>query len=113
MLPQAIRILGLGTIAFIVALFITPTFLYLINRYKLSKNLRSKDLAPVFYSLHEKKIGTPTMGGVIIWVTTFLLALIFFILSQILPGFWSYLNFVSRSETYLPIAAMLIAAILG
>jgi len=113
MLPQAIRILGLSTVAFIAALFLTPTFIYLIQKYKLSKNLRSENSAPIFFSLHQKKIGMPTMGGAIIWVTTLGLALVFFILASFFDGFWSYLNFVNRAETYLPIAAMALAAFLG
>lgn len=113
LLPQAIRILGLATIAFIVALFLTPTFLYILDKYKLSKNIRTKESAPIFYDLHKKKIGTPTMGGVIIWATVLGLALLFFILSHFFNGFWSYLNFVDRAQTYLPLTAFAIAALLG
>ncbi|OGY65228.1 MAG: phospho-N-acetylmuramoyl-pentapeptide-transferase [Candidatus Harrisonbacteria bacterium RIFCSPLOWO2_01_FULL_40_28] len=112
-IPQAIRILGLTTVAFIAALMLTPTFLYLIERFKLSKNLRSEESAPIFFNLHKKKIGTPTMGGMIIWVTVLGLAFIFFLFSTVFDGFFSYLNFVNRAETYLPIAAMVIAAFFG
>ena len=105
-IPQAIRILGLTTVAFIAALMLTPTFLYLIERFKLSKNLRSEESAPIFFNLHKKKIGTPTMGGMIIWVTVLGLAFIFFLFSTVFDGFFSYLNFVNRAETYLPIAGI-------
>lgn len=53
------------------------------------------------------------MGGVIIWGTTLILALVFFILNLIFDGFWKYFDFVDRAQTYLPIAAMLIAGIVG
>ena len=96
-IPQAIRILGLTTVAFIAALMLTPTFLYLIERFKLSKNLRSEESAPIFFNLHKKKIGTPTMGGMIIWVTVLGLAFIFFLFSTVFDGFFSYLNFVNET----------------
>jgi len=53
------------------------------------------------------------MGGIIIWATILGLALVLWILNNLFDGFWGYLNFVDRAQTYLPIAAMLIAAILG
>lgn len=53
------------------------------------------------------------MGGLVIWVTTLGLALIIFVFAQFFDGFWHYLNFVDRAQTYLPIAAMLIAAVIG
>lgn len=110
---QATRILGLSTLSFLVALILTKVFLKLLYRLKAAKQLRSKESAPIFYELHKKKENTPTMGGVVIWVTVLGLALIIFLLNWFLDGFWGYLNFVSRAETYLPIAAMLIAALFG
>ncbi len=67
----------------------------------------------MFSKLHSHKAGTPTMGGVIIWLTVLALAFIFFILSIFFDGIWNYLNVVNRPQTYLPIAAMLIAALIG
>lgn len=100
-------------LSFLVALAITPLVIKLLHRFKMSKQIRSADAAPVYHKMHEKKEGTPTGGGVIIWGTVLGLALIFWILSALFNGTWSYLNFVDRAQTYLPIAAMLIAAILG
>ena len=53
------------------------------------------------------------MGGIIIWLTALGLAFIFFILNLLFDGFWNYFDFVNRAQTYLPLAAMLIAAIIG
>ena len=53
------------------------------------------------------------MGGLVIWITVLGLALILFIFGKLFDGFWNYLSFVNRAETYLPIAAMLAAALLG
>ena len=53
------------------------------------------------------------MGGVIIWGTVIILALLFLLLDKLADGFWSYFNFVNRAQTYLPLATMLIAGIIG
>ncbi len=113
MISQAIRLLILSGLSFITALSLTPIFIKLLDRFHLHKQIRSQESAPVFYSLHKHKENTPTMGGVIIWVTVLGLALLIWLLSDIFGGVFDYLSFVDRAQTYLPIAAMLIAAILG
>ncbi len=110
---QVIRVLILTGISFFVALSLTPVVTRILYKYKAGKQIRSSESAPVFYSLHQKKEGTPTMGGVIIWVTVLGLSAVFFLLNYFFGGFWSRLNFIDRGQTYLPIAIMLIAAILG
>lgn len=110
---QAVRILILCGVSFSVGLFLTPIVTKLLFKYKAGKQIRDAKEAPVFNSLHQGKAGTPTMGGVIIWVTVLGLSLIFFLLNVFFDGFWKYFNFVDRAQTYLPIAAMLIAAVLG
>lgn len=105
---EVIRILLLSGLAFVVALTLTPTIIRLLRTYGMGKHIRSY-LTP----MHGVKAGTPTMGGVVIWVTVLGLAALFFVLSKLFDGTWEYLNFVDRGETYLPIAAMLIAGVLG
>jgi len=110
---QVVRILILTGISFFVALFLTPFITNFLHRIRAGKQIGRNDSAPVFYSLHQKKEGTPTMGGLIIWVTVIGLSLVFFLGSALFDGAWTYLNFVDRAETYLPIIAMLIAALIG
>ncbi|MEK7462997.1 MAG: hypothetical protein AAB621_01355, partial [Patescibacteria group bacterium] len=81
MLEQTIRLLILAGTAFTVALILTPVFIKILDRFHLHKQIRSQELAPVFYSLHKHKENTPTMGGVIIWVTVLGLALLLWVLS--------------------------------
>src|SRR3989344_1649603 len=110
---EAIRILVLSMLSFIVALAITPLILRLLTKYSLTKQIRALEAAPIYFRLHQKKEGTPTMGGVIIWGVVLGLALVFWILDSVFSGIFSYLNFVDRAQTYLPIAAMAIAGVLG
>jgi phospho-N-acetylmuramoyl-pentapeptide-transferase len=113
LLDQTVRVTLLTTIAFLVALFITPLCFSFLQKYKFGKQLRTSDKTPVFHDLHKNKEGTPTGGGIIIWSTVILMAIIFDLLSHLFGGGWSYFNFVDRAETYLPLAALLIAALLG
>ncbi|MEK7608202.1 MAG: phospho-N-acetylmuramoyl-pentapeptide-transferase [Patescibacteria group bacterium] len=112
-LLQATRVIVLTTIAFLVAFSVTPLWIRFLKKYGFGKQIRDANEAPIFSSFHEKKAGTPTGGGVVIWGTTIGLALIFAILSNIFDGFWKYFNFINRAETYLPLTALFIAAIAG
>lgn len=111
---EAVRALIIFALSFIAAIFITALFLRLIEKFDLRKiNIRDEKTAPIFHQLHQQKTATPTMGGVIIWGSVLGLALLFLILSKLLDGFADYFNFVNRAETYLPLAAMLLAAVIG
>ncbi|MBI4087493.1 MAG: hypothetical protein HY434_01540 [Candidatus Liptonbacteria bacterium] len=110
---QTIRVMILTAIAFLVALAVTPLWFGFLKKHQVSKQIRDGAQAPVFHKFHEKKAGTPTAGGVIIWATVLGLALLFFAVSRMSDGVWTYLNFVNRAETYLPLAALALAALFG
>jgi len=111
---EAVRILIVSAFAFVAALFITPFVVHFLSKFSIKKkNIRDEASAPVFHSLHKNKADTLTMGGVIIWLTVLGLAAVFFIFRNLFDGFANYFNFVNRSETYLPLAAMFLAALVG
>lgn len=108
------KILGLSSLAFIMAILLTPILTHFLYKYKLGKQIRSAEDAPVFAKLHTKKAGTPTMGGVLIWGTVLILSLTFFILSNIFPDtIFEKINFLTREETYLPLGILIFAALVG
>lgn len=119
-----IKIFSLTILAFGVVMILTPVFTAFLYKNKLGKSIRSDGSTPVYTSLHTKKQGTPTMGGVLIWGTTLCLAAVFWVLDIFLGfsffrfnfsdfPFFHGLNFVTRSETLLPIGAMIGAAVVG
>ncbi len=111
---ETIRVMVLTTIAFVVALAMTPLWYRIIKKKHFEKQLRDEASAPVFHELHRAKAGTPTGGGIIIWSTALVIAAVFGVMNKVYDGsVWHYLNFVSRSETYLPLAALAFAALLG
>lgn len=109
-----IKILILTTISFVVTISWTPFLTHFLYKYRLGKQIRSEEKAPIYASLHAKKAGTPTMGGLLIWVTVLVLAIFFFYLPRITGmKIFEELNFLSRSETLLPLGALVASAIIG
>ena len=113
LLSQAVRVTILTTISFVVALLITPLWFKFLKKYKFGKQLRGSGDTPVFSELHKGKEGVPTGAGLIIWSTVIGMAIIFDVMRHLFGGAWDYFNFVDRAETYLPLAALLIAALIG
>lgn len=108
------KILILSTMAFLVAFAWTPILTHFLYKFKLGKSIRSAVTAPMFAELHKKKAGVPTLGGLLLWGTTFAIALFFALGAWIFPdSFFVELNFFSRSQTWLPIAALVAAGLVG
>jgi len=111
---NGIKILTIFTISFLVALLFTPFIFNFLQKFNLrKKNIRDEKTAPVFYQFHKDKSNTPTMGGIVIWATTIFLSLLFDILNHFFNGFFGYLNFISREETYIPLTVLFLGAIIG
>jgi phospho-N-acetylmuramoyl-pentapeptide-transferase len=108
------KILILSTTAFLVAFAWTPALTHFLYKYKLGKSIRSAVTAPMFAELHKKKAGVPTLGGLLMWGTTFAIAVFFALAAWVLPDtFLGELNFLSRSQTWLPLAALVAAGLVG
>lgn len=108
-----VKIFVLTTLSFILTILWTPLLTHFLYKYRLGKGIRDSQIAPVFATMHAKKAGTPTMGGILVWGTTLVLIIIFFYLAKIFDGVFGYLNFLSRRETLLPLGALVVSAIVG
>lgn len=109
---QIVRVLLIGGMSFAGAMLVEPIMYRMLLGLGRGKQIRTEG-APVFASLHLKKAGTPTMGGVMIWFVAAVLALLLWGLAQAFDGFWAWLNFLSRRQTLLPLAAFVFAALIG
>ena len=109
-----------ATIAFLVGIAMTPILTHYLYKHRMWKKKAGKiglDGRPteVFNTLHkEREVGTPRFGGIVVWgslaLTTFLLALLnYFFDGPILTE----LNFLSRGQTWVPLAALLIGSFVG
>lgn len=113
LLSQAVRVTILTTLSFVIAFLVTPLWFTFLKKYRFGKQIRNGAETAVFNELHKNKEGTPTSAGIIIWTTVIGMAIVFDVMNHLFDGMWHYFNFVNRAETYLPIAAFLIAALLG
>jgi len=109
-----IKIFLLTTLAFVITIALTPILTHFLYKYRIGKRIRNEDEAPVFSGLHKKKAGTPTMGGILIWMTVVILAIAFWVLSRFTDiSFFNDLNFLTRSQTLLPIGILVVSALIG
>ncbi len=114
LLLNIVKVLILTACAFIITFVWTPLLTHFLYKYKLSKKIRNTGLTPIYTKMHKEKEGTPTMGGLLIWVTTLALAYIFFGLSKIIAiPFLEKLNFLSRGQTWLPLGALVACGLVG
>lgn len=113
LVKNIIKVLLLAAIAFAFAFLWTPLLTHFLYKYKMGKSIRSSG-APVYTKMHKEKEGTPTMGGILIWLSVLILALLFFVLSKI-GDVWilDYFNFLTRSQTWLPLAVLVATAVVG
>jgi len=111
---QIIKILILTTISFIAAFAWTPMLTHFLYKYKFGKTIRDSESAPIFAKLHAKKSGTPTMGGLLIWVTVLVLAVGLGVVWIFWPDtFLGRLSFLTRPQTLLPLGALVASAVVG
>lgn len=101
-LPALMQVFILLFVTFIVAMLFTPLFTDFLYRNRIGKRIRETShdnkRAPIFFKLHKGKESTPTMGGLLIWLTVALVTLL--------------LN-LNRSETWLPLFVLVATGVIG
>ena len=111
---HVIRILFFTASAFIFTFLWTPLLTHFLYKYKIGKQIRNDSSTPLFTKLHAHKSGTPTMGGVLIWITVLIFSLSFFYFAKFLPWeIFRQLNFLSRAQTLLPLGCLVASALVG
>ncbi len=108
------KVFSLSFVAFIMGMLLSPLLLKLLTKFKMGKQIREESTAPVFVSMHKSKSGTLTGAGILIWGITIVLIVAMFIISKVAPNSGiAFLNFLSRKETWLPLGALIGAAVVG
>jgi phospho-N-acetylmuramoyl-pentapeptide-transferase len=113
------RIFVPATLAFLIGVGITPVLTHYLYKYKMWKPKGGKiamdgTVASEFNRLHEhKEVGTPRFGGVVVWASVLLTADLLALLARAFPDTFATLAFISRSQTWVPMAAMAMGALVG
>ena len=117
---NTIKILVLPALTATVALLWAPFLIKALNKFQFwKKTAREKTItgeqADVFNSLHkEREVSVPRSGGLVIWITVLAIIFLFFIISYVPNPWWlKKFNFLSRSETWLPLFTLVAASIVG
>jgi phospho-N-acetylmuramoyl-pentapeptide-transferase len=116
---EAMRIFVPATVAFLIGVGITPFLTHYLYKYKMWKQKAGKTAmdgtqASEFNRLHEhKEVGTPRFGGVVVWVSVLLTADLLSLLARVFPDTFTSLAFISRSQTWVPLSAMAMGALVG
>lgn len=120
MIIDVFKVFVPATVAFFIGIFLAPLLIHYLYKYKMwKKKARTNGLGgggtPIFNNLHkEKEVGTPRMGGILIWSSALLVIIIFRLLSVISSNpLAEKLDFLSRSQTWLPIFTLFAGSMVG
>ncbi len=120
MILNVVKVFFPLTVAFFIGIVFTPLWTKYLYARKMWKK-KAKTVAtdgrgtPIFNSLHkDKEVGTPRMGGVVIWVSAALTMSVIWFSAIIFPNaLTEKLDFLSRGQTWLPLVVLLLGAFVG
>ena len=112
----ALQILFPWLISFFLGFLLAPVVLKYLFVFKVWKKKSGKGSnTPIFNELHkDRETNTPRMGGMVIVLSVLLTTLFFWVISYAVSGGPSgEFDFLSRSQTWLPMFAFFIGGIIG
>lgn len=107
--------------SFVIGIVITPIITNWLYKNEMWKK-KAKTVStidgqgtPLFNKLHAiREVSTPRLGGVVIWGSTVITIVFFWLIARIIPTeITSKLDFLSRSQTWIPLITLLFGAIVG
>ena len=120
MILDIVKVFVPSTLAFIVGILFTPFLTDYLYKHQMWKKKSGKVAldgkeTPIFNALHKhKEVGTPKMGGIIIWVSATLVILALWFLAKVFPNsITTKLDFLSRNQTWIPFVVLLLGALVG
>ncbi len=115
-----LKIFGMAAVSFFVGIALTPLLTHFLYKYKVwRKEVRmvapDGKPTPIYAKLHkEGETKVPRMGGILIWTIPLCLIFLIWFLSILFPiPLFQKLNFLSRSQTWLPLFTLVSASLVG
>ncbi len=120
-LAEAARVLIPFMTAFLVGIAAAPVLAHFLYKHKAWKKKGGKEHGmgdgngtPLFNELHkDREVSVPRMGGILVWGSVFLTAFLFLAFDSIFKQHLSVLNIIDRSQTWLPLFALGVGAVVG
>lgn len=121
MIIDAARVLIPFVAAFVIGIALSPVVAHYLYKSKAWKKKGGKGKGmgdnggtPVFDALHsEREVSTPRMGGIVVWGATLITAVLVIVLAELFDGPFAALDFVNRGQTWLPLFALMVGAVVG
>lgn len=121
MLLDLTKVFAPAIFAFAIGVGVTPILTHYLYVNRMWKSRAGKvDLAggstPVFNKLHHtRETGTPRLGGIVIWFSTVVAIVGVYAIAHIFSDSYilSKLDFLSRDQTWIPLSALMIGALVG
>ena len=114
-----VKVLAPAILAFVIGIGITPFVTYFLYKHKVWKKVGGKQAldgteAVEFNKLHgDLESKTPRMGGIVIWLSIFIVSLVIWLISNSWGGELQKMDFISRSQTWIPLFTLFIGALVG
>jgi phospho-N-acetylmuramoyl-pentapeptide-transferase len=109
-----------SVVAFVIGITFTPlltNYLYKNEMWKKKSGKIAPDgrATPIFNELHKnKEVGTPKMGGIVIWFSAFVTIAGIWFLAKIFPNeIIGKLDFLSRNQTWIPLFTLIAGSLVG
>lgn len=130
-LIEAAKIFTFTAVSYLLAIWWAPALIDLLVFLKFWKKKsrtatmtgEALTVTKEFYLKDESKMQVPRAGGLLIWITAISFAILLWLLLKIEPTVllglekdnktFEFLNFISRRQTFIPIATLFFASVLG
>lgn len=121
MIIDAARVLIPSVASFVIGIALAPILTHYLFKFRAWKkvggkgnSMGDKNGTPLFDELHkEREVSTPRMGGIIVWASTLITALGLWVLALFFGEPFTSFDFISRSQTWLPLFALAAGAAVG
>ena len=121
MIIDAARVLIPSILSFVIGIALSPVLAYYLYKYRAWKkkagkgnSMGDRNGTPLFDELHkEREVSTPRMGGVVVWGATLATALGIWLFAMLFGEPFTSFDFISRSQTWLPLFALGVGALVG
>lgn len=118
---EVVKIFVPAVAAFAIGILSTPLLAHYLYKHRAWKKKAGKGKGiggggtPIFDELHkEREVNTPRLGGILIWGSVAITIIGMYILARLFPlEIFQELDFLSRSQTWVPFFALLLGAGIG
>jgi len=120
MIIDTVKVFLPAVIAFWIGIGLTPMVANFLYRHEMWKKKPGKiasdgSEATIFNNLHKsREVGTPRMGGMVIWLSAFITIIGIWFVSRFFPTeITEKIDFLSRNQTWIPFTALILGSFIG